>query len=186
MVVASSPPLGVESATGLRQTTIPLPPGSTVCLYTDGLFEARKGGRTLGRPRLTRIVGELGPDGTASDLVQRVEDESDVIRDDVAVCIVRVDSTVAAAGHVRVEELEIEPGELDAVRVRRFLAACGVAAAEIETVLASAHTRAASGESVLLRVRLARDRSGVDVLAADTSEPPAAVSQLSSKRATRG
>jgi serine phosphatase RsbU (regulator of sigma subunit) len=186
MVVASSPPLGVESATGLRQTTIPLPPGSTVCLYTDGLFEARKGGRTLGRPRLTRIVGELGPDGTASDLVQRVEDESDVIRDDVAVCIVRVDSTVAAAGHVRVEELEIEPGELDAVRVRRFLTACGVAAAEIETVLASAHTRAASGESVLLRVRLARDRSGVDVLAADTSEPPAAVSQLSSKRATRG
>jgi serine phosphatase RsbU (regulator of sigma subunit) len=186
MVVASSPPLGVESGTGLRQTTIPLPAGSMVCLYTDGLFEARKGGRTLGRARLTRIVGELGPDETASDLVRRVEQESDLIRDDVAVCIVRVDSSVAAAGHVRVEELEVEPGHIDALYVRRFLSACGVAPAEIENVLADARSRAASDASVLLRVRLARDRSGVDVLAADASEPPAEVSQLSPRRATRG
>jgi hypothetical protein len=186
MVVASSPPLGVETGTGLRQTTIPLPAGSTVCLYTDGLFEARKGGRTLGRPRLTRIVGELGPDETAADLVQRVEQESDLIRDDVAVCIVRVDESATAAGHVRVEELEVAPADLDALYVRRFLSACGVATTEIENVLGTAHERAASGESVLLRVRLARDRSGVDVLAADGSEQPAEVARLSPRRATRG
>jgi hypothetical protein len=61
-----------------------------------------------------------------------------------------------------------------------------VAPAEIESVLADARSRAASDASVLLRVRLARDRSGVDVLAADASEPPAEVSQLSPRRATRG
>ena len=183
MVVASSPPLGVETGTGLRQTTIPLPAGSMVCLYTDGLFEARKGGRTLGRARLTRIVGELGPDETASDLVRHVEQESDLIRDDVAVCIVRVDSSAEAAGHVRVEELEVAPGDIDALYVRRFLSACGVAPAEIEHVLADARS---FDVPVLLRVRLARDRSGVDVLAADASEQPAEVSQLSPRRATRG
>jgi Stage II sporulation protein E (SpoIIE) len=184
-IVASSPPLGADAPTGLRQTTVPLPAGSRVCLYTDGLFEARKGRGTLGRARLTRIIGDLGPDATASDLVQRVEEESDRLRDDVAVCIVRVDGDAPTAGTVRVEELEVAAGELDSWRVRRFLAACGVADVEIEAVLNDARARADGDEPVVLRVRLARDRSGVDVLQPGPTGAGAPVAELAPKLAVR-
>lgn len=186
MIVAAAPPLGVGSPTGLRQTTVPLPAGSTVCLFTDGLFEARKGAGTLGRARLTRIVSELGPNATASDLVHTVEQHTDAIRDDVAVCILRVGDDAVAAGTVRVEELEVEAGEADAPRVRRFLKGCRVAPGEIETVLSVARARASADVSVLLRVRLARGRSGVDVLPARATREAAAVAPLSPKLAVRG
>ena len=60
VLAASSPPIGLGMRTGLRQTTLPLPAGSVVCLYTDGLAEARTERGILGRPRLGDIVAELG------------------------------------------------------------------------------------------------------------------------------
>jgi serine phosphatase RsbU (regulator of sigma subunit) len=178
MIAAAAPPLGVGEPTGLRQTTVPLPAGSTVILFTDGLFEARTGGRTLGRSSLTRIAVELGPETSAWELVERVEEETDSIHDDVAVCLIRVDGEPAASGAVRVEELEVAAGELDEPRVRRFLMACGVRPSETEEVVKTARARAAADGSVLLRVRLARDRSGVDVLPAERSGEAAAVARL--------
>jgi hypothetical protein len=185
MIAASAPPLGVDSTTGLRQTTVPLPGGSTVVLFTDGLFEARKGGVTLGRARLTRMVNDLEPEATASELIRRVEHETDSIHDDVAVCIVRVHGDAVTPGRVRVEELEVAAGELDAPRVRRFLTACGVTPAQTEAVLKDARNRAGADGSVLLRVRLARDRSGVDVLPVDTRGEAAAVTRLAPRMASK-
>jgi serine phosphatase RsbU (regulator of sigma subunit) len=183
MAVASSPPLGVESPTGLRQTTLPLPPGSAVCFFTDGLFEARRNGAIFGRRRLETTVHELGPDASADELIDRVISESDTMRDDVAVCMIRVDHDAAASGTVRVEELEVDASEVDGPRVRRFLEASGVAAAEIDDVLRTARRRTAVDGSVLLRVRLARDRSGVDVLPTSSVATGAAVATLAPVRA---
>jgi serine phosphatase RsbU (regulator of sigma subunit) len=178
MIAAAAPPLGTDEPTGLRQTTVPLPPGSTAILFTDGLFEARTGGTTLGRSRLTRIAVELGPDATASELVQRVDEATDSVHDDVAVCVIRVDGEAAGASTVRVEELEVADGELDEPRVRRFLMACGIRPTQTEEVVKTARARAFADGSVLLRVRLARDRSGVDVLPARETGDVAAVARL--------
>jgi serine phosphatase RsbU (regulator of sigma subunit) len=183
LTVASSPPLGVESATGLRQTTLPLAAGSAACFFTDGLFEARRNGAIFGRRRLETIVRELGPDATADELIDRVMSESDTMRDDVAVCMIRVDQDAAASGTVRVEELEVDASEVDGPRVRRFLQASGVAAAEIDEVIRAARRRTAVDGSVLLRVRLAQDRSGVDVLPTSSVATGAAVSTLAPVRA---
>jgi hypothetical protein len=67
--------------------------------------------------------------------------------------------------------------------VRRFLEASGVAAAEIDDVLRTARRRTAVDGSVLLRVRLARDRSGVDVLPTSSVATGAAVATLAPVRA---
>ena len=73
--------------TGLRQTTLPLPAGSVVCLYTDGLAEARTEKSILGRPRLGDIVGELGRDATAPALLDRVSPEARLVTDDMATVV---------------------------------------------------------------------------------------------------
>jgi serine phosphatase RsbU (regulator of sigma subunit) len=183
MIVASSPPLGAGTETGLRQTTVPLPAGSTVCFYTDGLFEARRAGAILGRKRVAEMLAELGPEASAADLVERVARDADTIHDDVAVCIIRVDEGAAAAATVRVEELEVQPGEVPRRRVARFLQAAGVDTAEIEGVMQKARQRALADGPVLLRVRLADHRSGVDVLPVRRDESGAPVAVLAAKRA---
>jgi pimeloyl-CoA synthetase len=137
----------------------------------------------LGRRRLEEIVHELGPEASASQLIDRVARESDVMRDDVAACMVRVDPNAAASGTVRVEELEVDAREVNRRRVRRFLAGCGVAADEIDEVIRTARRRTAVDGAVLLRVRLAEDRSGVDVLPISSGAGGAAVATLNPVRA---
>jgi serine phosphatase RsbU (regulator of sigma subunit) len=185
LIVGSAPPIGVGSRTGLRQTTLPVAGGTAVCLFTDGLMEARVGLGTIGRKRLDTIVRELGPDATAPELIERIEREADSIPDDVAVCMIRVQGETAAAGSVRVEELEVEPADLDRPRVRRFLSGCGISDAESDKVIASARARVAAEGAALIRVRLADDRSGVDVLGTSATQGNATVAPLSPRRASQ-
>lgn len=168
VTVASSPPAGIGSPTGLRQTTIALPPGSTVCFFTDGLFEARKGSGVFGMGRLERAVHELDAGATAQDLVDQVAGASEHLPDDIAVCLIRAEGGTAT-GTVRVEEIEVTRSELHAPRLRRFLAACGVGPSEADAAIKAAAPRVAGYGSVLLRVRLADDRSGVDVVPVETA-----------------
>jgi len=186
LIVGSAPPIGVGSPTGLRQTTLSVAGGTAVCLFTDGLMEARVGTGTLGRKRLDTIVRELGPQSTAAELIDRVEREADSLPDDVAVCMVRVEGEAATAGSsVRVEELEVDRADLDRARVRRFLSGCGISETESETVVASARARTAAEGTALIRVRLADDRSGIDVLSTSSSQGNAPVARLSPRRASR-
>jgi hypothetical protein len=69
-----------------------------------------------------------------------------------------------AGGTVRVEEIEVTLSDLQTARLRRFFEACGVRASEAAAAIKAAGPHVAGLGSVLLRVRLAQERSGVDVV----------------------
>jgi serine phosphatase RsbU (regulator of sigma subunit) len=163
VTVASSPPAGVGVTTGQRQTTIALAPGSRVCFFTDGLTEARDGSRYYGRARLAEAVEKLGAEGSAQDVIDEVARPTTRFFDDVAVCMIRVDHG-SPAGSVRVEEIEVTLSDLHTPRLRRFFEACGVLPSEAAAATKAAAPHVVRYGSVLLRVRLAEGRSGVDVL----------------------
>jgi serine phosphatase RsbU (regulator of sigma subunit) len=153
ITVCSSPPIGVGERTGDRQTTVVMPAGSIACFFTDGLAEARISGDLLGRGRLVELLRELGPEPTAPELIERVRRDVHHTPDDMAACIVRPVVTPADAKPSRVEELELrEGGEAD---LRKFLDACGVAAAEIDSLVRDSNARAEDYGGAIVRVKLA-------------------------------
>jgi hypothetical protein len=127
VIAGSAPPIGIGERTGLRQTTVPLPPGALACLYTDGLIEARTADGLLGRQRLEQLVAELDPGATATDLLERVAAEADAVSDDMATCLLTPTASVTAGGF-RTEQLELSADELEGPLPAGFLAECGVAA----------------------------------------------------------
>ena len=147
----SSPPLGVGLRTGLRQTTLPLAPGCVSCLYTDGLTEARTAKGILGRGRLGDFVAELGRDGEAPQLLDRVAEEARAMPDDMAACMLSPTAGVTTGGF-RTELLELSAAELNGPLGRRFLEACGVAEDEAENALEDAAFLATRFQEVLLHV----------------------------------
>jgi hypothetical protein len=170
----ASPPIGVGLRTGVRETTVALPPGSVACLYTDGLVEARAGDGMLGRARLAAMVDELAPDESALALLERVVAEADEALDDMAVCLLR---PVPGAELLspRLEVLEIDPDELDSGFAERFLDACEVPAGEVAATIEQARAAVKSQGRALLEVTVADRRGSARVTAADTAAPPAPV-----------
>jgi hypothetical protein len=162
VLAASSPPIGVGVRTGLRQTTVPLVPGSVACLYTDGLTEARTERGILGRARLSHVLTELGRDATAKELLERVADEARVVSDDMAACLVSPTAGVTAGGF-RTEQLELSAEELDAGLGARFLEACEVPGADAERALEEARRQAARAGGAVLHIVFGNRRT-VDAL----------------------
>jgi len=162
LTAVSAPPLGAGIATGLRQTTVPFPPGSTACLFTDGLSDGRtRERRRLGRARLAELADGLGDRLTARELLDRVSREALEITDDMAVCILHAADVGDGAGdrpdHGRIEELALPPGEVSTSTMQRFLWACGVEPGEALATMGSARGLAPSeGVGVLLRVETDR------------------------------
>jgi stage II sporulation SpoE-like protein len=154
VTACSAPPIGVGERTGVRQTTVALPVGSVACFFTDGLAEARVDGELFGRERLASLIEELNGDITAPALLESIRAEVHHMPDDMAACILRPVTAAKAADqpNERIEELELrEGGERD---LRRFLAACGIAAVEIGDLVRSANARAADYGGAIARVRL--------------------------------
>jgi hypothetical protein len=170
----ASPPIGVGLRTGVRETTLALPPGTVVCLYTDGLVEARAAGGMLGRAWLERMVAELGPDDDAVTLLERVIAEADDASDDMAACLLR---PVAGAAVLtpRTEVLEVDADDVDSGFARRFLDVCGVPAGHVALALDEARTAVEANGRVLLEVTVADGRGSVSVRAPEAAVPPAAV-----------
>ena len=91
-IVAGQPDVEEEAATPLGfglgdvwpQFSRTLEPGERVCLFTDGLVEARRRGEHLGRAHLRSLV-EQGL--SAQAVVERVELDSDLCTDDLAVVV---------------------------------------------------------------------------------------------------
>jgi hypothetical protein len=131
VTAGSSPPIGVGVRTGLRQTTVPLVSGSVAAMFTDGLLEARTDGGLLGRDRLAELLDEMGDDATARALVDAVKKVSRVMSDDIAAVVIQP-TNAATAGLFRTEQLELTSRELAGDIAERFLAACGVAPADME------------------------------------------------------
>ena len=151
VTAGSSPPIGVGVRTGLRQTTVPLVSGSIAAMFTDGLLEARTEGGLLGRERLAELLEELGEDATARGLVQAVGSVSRVMSDDIAAVVIQP-TNAATAGLFRTEQLELTTRELETDIAERFLEACGVAPADLESVLYDARMISDRFGGVILHV----------------------------------
>jgi serine phosphatase RsbU (regulator of sigma subunit) len=153
LTVASAPPIGVGLRTGLRQTTVPLPRGSAACFVTDGLLEARAGDSLLGPEWLAGVIAGFGPLDSAAALLDRVVEHADETPDDMTACLVRAVAGGSAAGP-RIEELDIEPGELDSAAPRRLLEACGLPEDAIADTLATAREVSEGTGKALLTVTI--------------------------------
>jgi hypothetical protein len=129
LTAASAPPVDVGFPTGQRQTVLPMPEGTTVALYSDGLLEARVDGEAIGHERLTQWLAELGPDGTAKDLVDAVVERADRVRDDLAAVVLHA-APGADAPATRVEQLKLDVLDADGPDHDSFLQAAGVGRAE--------------------------------------------------------
>ncbi len=153
VLVGSSPPIGLNMRTGLRQTSLPLPPGSVVCLYTDGIAEARTTTRRiLGRPRLGDWVEELAPADTAADLLERVIAGARLVTDDMAALVIRP-LGLAAVTSERCEQLEVNAAEAHTGLAQRFAEACGVPRPESVRVGAEAERQALEHGAALIEMR---------------------------------
>ena len=151
VTAGSSPPIGVGVRTGLRQTTVPLVPGSVAAMFTDGLLEARTEGGLLGRDRLEELLEELGDDATARGLVEAVNKEARVMSDDIAAVVIQP-TNAATAGLFRTEQLELTARELDSQIAERFLEACGVSDQEVQAAVYDARMIADRFGGVILHV----------------------------------
>jgi sigma-B regulation protein RsbU (phosphoserine phosphatase) len=78
-------PLGLGMGDTWPQFSRFLAPGERVCLFTDGLTEARRGGQELGRAHLKSLV-ERGL--SAQQLVERIQSDADECNDDLAAVVV--------------------------------------------------------------------------------------------------
>lgn len=160
----SAPPIGVGVPTGVRQTTLPLRPGTVACFYTDGVTDAQVGGRAIGRDGLARRLTALKPGAEADSLISRIAKGGGAARDDMAACVIRVLSGPEDPAPT-VEELDCSPEDLAGDLPDRFLAACGLPAGEIAAVLAPARAAAVGpGRGALLRVRIRPGPPQVEVL----------------------
>src|SRR5688500_14486706 len=151
VTAGSSPPIGVGVRTGLRQTTVPLVPGSVACLFTDGLMEARTDGGLLGRERLAELLEELGDAATARRLVESVNRVARVMSDDIAAVVIQP-TNAATAGLFPTEQLELTSRELETDIAERFLEACDVAPQELEAALYDARMISDRFGGVILHV----------------------------------
>jgi len=172
VTVCSAPPVGVHTRTGLRQTTVTLPRGTDVCFFTDGVVEGRLNGEMFGRDRLSAVLKEYRPQPVASDVLLHVSREIDQISDDMALCVVTVEAKRATRAF-RLEELELQPKELEEPHARRFLEACGVRESRIEDALSSLRTTAGEFGAAVLRVRIETGDAVVTV-----ASPPGAGTEL--------
>lgn len=173
LTVASSPPLGVSARTGMRETCVPLAAGSVVCLFTDGLLEARVADEMFGRERLTAMVAELGPEEDAGALLEFVIATADEASDDMAVLLLRPVSGAEALAP-RVETVELDAEELELGLAERFLTACDVPGEDARIAAENARATAAGGAGALIEVTIDESGARARVSSAGTISTPTA------------
>jgi Stage II sporulation protein E (SpoIIE) len=129
VTASSAPPIGAGFPTGQRQTVLPMPEGATVAVYSDGLLEARLAGKPLGSQRLTRWLAELGPEATATALLDLVVQRADRVPDDLAAVVLHA-APGAAAPAARIEQLKLDVLDVEGPNLDGFLEASGVSPAD--------------------------------------------------------
>ena len=177
VTAGSSPPIGVGVRTGLRQTTVPLVPGSVAALFTDGLMEARTENGILGRERLQELLVQIEDDPSARRLIEQVANEATLLSDDMAAVVVTPTAAVAA-GLFRTEQLELSARELDGPIARRFLEATGLPEEDVEEAEREARELAERFGGVVLHVVFG-NRLSVEVLPRNVESIEAASRRVS-------
>jgi hypothetical protein len=177
VTAGSSPPIGVGVRTGLRQTTVPLVPGSVAALFTDGLMEARTENGILGRERLQELLQEIEDDPSAHRLIEQVANEATLLSDDMAAVVVTPTAGVTA-GLFRTEQLELSARELEGPIARRFLEATGLPEAEVAAAEREARELADRFGGVVLHVVFG-NRLSVEVLPRNVESIEAASRRVS-------
>ena len=129
VTASSAPPIGAGFPTGQRQTIVPMPEGTTVAIYSDGLLEARIDGEQLGSERLAQWLAELGPDASAKQLLDLVVQRADRVPDDLAAVVLHA-APGATAPAARVEQLKLDVLDIEGPDLDGFLRAAGVSQAE--------------------------------------------------------
>jgi Stage II sporulation protein E (SpoIIE) len=81
----ASPPIGAGLGARPADIVLYVPPGATVCFFTDGLVEARRRGEPLGAERVAHMLAERPDDAGA--LITAVAADADQLNDDLAVCL---------------------------------------------------------------------------------------------------
>jgi phosphoserine phosphatase RsbU/P len=81
------PPLGVRAPKGRRATTVALPVGAMMVLYTDGLIERRGEDLDIGMERLRRAVRPVGAEEVCRQLTRAMLEAGP--QDDVAIVALR-------------------------------------------------------------------------------------------------
>jgi hypothetical protein len=170
----SSPPIGAGLETGRRQTTLPLEPGSVVCLHTDGLTEARTDTkRVMGRGRVTDLLDGLGREATAQQLLDAVSDDATRVEDDMAACLLAPTAGVTAGGF-RTEQIELSGEDLAAGLGERFLEACGVPKGRVASTVEEARAEAERVGAAIVQVRFGTRGPQAEVAAGNVESLEAA------------
>jgi serine phosphatase RsbU (regulator of sigma subunit) len=151
VTASSSPPIGVGMATGTRQSVVSVPGRAQICFHTDGVTEARIATELFGSRRLTDTLAELGPDGSAAELLDRVAEQVDRRPDDMAACLLSVEGDTRTPRTLR-EELEVDRETAASERTEQFLLACGLQLEEVPAVMHVVAAAAARAGSAVLEV----------------------------------
>jgi serine phosphatase RsbU (regulator of sigma subunit) len=160
ITACSSPPLGAGQPTGRRQTVVSIPGEALACFYTDGVIEARVGRELFGASRLKQTLAELGPQASASAVLDQVAEQSDRRPDDMAACLLRIEGDELAP-RLEVEELELDRHDVERGRAERFLLAGGLEESEVGEALASIRAAVARYGGVVLELHLGEKRPEV-------------------------
>jgi serine phosphatase RsbU (regulator of sigma subunit) len=153
VTACSAPPIGAGRPTGTRQTVVSLPGEALVCFHTDGVLDARVDGELFGARRLNRALAGLASDATASELLDRVSEETSQRPDDMAACLLRIEGD-GSAPSVRAEEVELDRRELTRARAERLLLARGFDPDEVEQVMVAARRAVTRDGAVVLELHL--------------------------------
>jgi hypothetical protein len=131
----------------------------------DGLADVLVGSERLGMAGLAAELDAVGPQGDASELLERIVGLSDQQPDDMAVCVLTALPGGGGGDGPSVEVLEADLAMLRGTRVARFLEACGVDRPGIAGALAGAHELAGRAGTAILEVRTSGDGADVRLLA---------------------
>jgi serine phosphatase RsbU (regulator of sigma subunit)/anti-sigma regulatory factor (Ser/Thr protein kinase) len=134
MEVPSDHPVGVSGGLRRRSTTITLPPGALLCLYTNGLVERRDASLDVRLERLCASIVASPVDSVCATVMAQLVG-SDPPEDDVAVLAVRRQDS----GEIGPLDLVLpaQPWSLRDIRVavRRWLSAVGAAPRTVADLL---------------------------------------------------
>jgi anti-sigma regulatory factor (Ser/Thr protein kinase) len=115
-------PIGVTSDRRRRTSTVALPPGTAVCLYTDGLVERRRRSLDDGLDRLANAMF-AGPAESVCATIMKELVGSDPPADDIALLVLRRQPQPGTDGDALELELPAAPSSLKPLRIamRRWL-----------------------------------------------------------------